>query len=55
MPGLRVWQDCEYASVTLGAEYALISLNMIEYTDKFLKKTVLNMPEFGMCLMQYIA
>ena len=28
MPGLRTWQGCEYASVTQGAEYAWISLNM---------------------------
>ena len=28
MPGIRIWQGCEYARVTQGAEYAWISLNM---------------------------
>ena len=28
MPGLRIWQGCEYAKVTQGAEYAWIILNM---------------------------
>ena len=38
------------------SEYALITLNMIEYADAYLKNRVLNMPElFRMCLMQYIA
>ena len=27
MPGLRIWQGCEYARVTQVAEYAWISLN----------------------------
>ena len=26
MPGLRMWQGCEYAKVTKVAEYALITL-----------------------------
>ena len=35
-------------------EYALM-MNMIEYAGIYLKKkTVLNIPEFSMCLMQYI-
>ena len=29
MPGLRIWQDCEWARVTKGAEYAWISLNNV--------------------------
>ena len=37
-----------------GESPTLITLNMIEYTGTYLKKTVLNMPEFWMCLMQYI-
>ena len=28
MPGVRIWQGCEYARVAQGAEYAWISLNM---------------------------
>ena len=55
MSGLRIWQGCEYARVTQGAEYvwmsqnmpqyspnmreyALIRLDMIEYTGIYLKK-----------------
>ena len=37
-----------------GESPTLITLNMIEYTGTYLEKTVLNMPEFWMCLMQYI-
>ena len=29
MPGLRMWQGCEYARVTQGVEYAWINLNML--------------------------
>ena len=29
MPVLRIWQGCEYKSVTQGAEYVWISLNML--------------------------
>ena len=38
-------------------EYALATLNTFEYAGIYLKKKnrVLNMPEFQMCLMQYIA
>ena len=28
MSGLRIWQGCEYARVTQGAEYTWINLNM---------------------------
>ena len=28
MPGLGIWQGCEYATVIQGAEYASISLDM---------------------------
>ena len=35
-------------------EYALITLNFIEYAGTYLKK-LLDMLEFWMCLMQYIA
>ena len=28
MPGPRIWQGCQYARVTQGAEYASISLTM---------------------------
>ena len=54
IPGLRLWQGCEYARVTQGAEYAsislkylnnvnmreyaLITLNTIEYAGIYLKK-----------------
>ena len=38
MPGLRIWQRCDYARVTQGVEYALIMLNMIEYASIYLKK-----------------
>ena len=36
-------------------EYTLILMNMINYAGKYLKKkTVLNMRQFWMCLMQHI-
>ena len=48
MPGLVIWQGCEYASVLQGAEYALImpqyheygliKLNMLEYACIYLNK-----------------
>ena len=31
MPGLRIWQGCEYAMVTQGAEYSRICLNNAKY------------------------
>ena len=50
MPEFRIWQGCEYARVTEGAEYAwislnilifeyaLITMNMTEYAGIYLKK-----------------
>ena len=47
----------EYALIMFNMQFsnALITLNMIEYDGIYLKNRVLNMPEFWMCLMQYIA
>ena len=47
MPGLQLWQRSEYVKVTQGAkiclnndlrEYALITLNMLEYAHIYLNK-----------------
>ena len=38
MLGIRICQDCEYARVTQGAEYAWIILNMLEYACIYLNK-----------------
>ena len=45
MPGLTIWQGCEYARVTQGTEHTM--LNMIEYVDIYLKK---QSPEYARIL-----
>ena len=66
MPGLKIWQGCEYSRVTQGAQYAWImsQYEWICHNNAEYGWICRHMPEktefwifqlFWMCLMQYIA
>ena len=54
MEGLKIWQGCEYARVTQGAEYCLNNAGYDWICRNIPEKTVLNMSEFWMSLLQYL-